>query len=682
MSVMTWRAARSGAGVMTVLLGLFPALFAQADAPPPPADPAAGRPAETAQPAPPAGTEARRGGNLQDYLAGGEQATPSETSEYIWLDVKDKDLNDILRSISRQVGVNIIADPEVKEKVTIQLDRVEWRNALTVIAKQTHCQVLEVSDRLIRFTQPPSISMEFQDADIKIVLELLAKQSGANIVMAPDIQGKVSLSLREVPWREALDTIVKTAGYTIVKADTVTGNEILRVVRPESLKDQLVTEYFLLQYIRPDDPYRAIISDVEKYAQSPFSGQGASGALDKTQAGDKEKAGFSLEEALRETLSKEGSLRYDEHTNTFIVKDTKPKLDEMREIIKKVDIRPAQIFVEVKFISTANSDILERGIRFDVPGTPEREGLVISTRGAGPNPLATDPLFLFGGTFPFDIGNLDDSFSNFQALGILDFTQVNAILKLVKDDENSRIVQEPTLTMLDHKPATIFVGEEVPFAVQKVQQDQNGNITVAIEENKRSPINVGFTLYITPHVIPGTDMINISVIPSVSTLSGTTSDIEGFERFEFSSESSDNQALIDLPRLNRQTVVTSLRVYDGHTAVIGGLQTERKREIQTKVPVLSDVPILGNIFTYRRKQNNVDSLIILITPHIVKGSGDEDARYNTAVKKHQERDYFYQNYERLDTPPKKGDPVDSAPPAEGTESQPSQPSSSDQVDEK
>ena len=599
--------------------------------------------------------EAAKGANVQDYLSGAETTAP-ESNEYITFDVKDKDLNEVLRFISRRVGVNIIADPEVKEKVTIQLDRVEWRNALQVLAKQTHCKIIEVSDRLMRFTQPPSISMEFQDADIKVVLDLLAKQSGANIVIASDVQGKVSLSLREVPWREALQTVVETAGYTTVKTEGA--NEILRVVRPESLKDQLETEYFQLLYIRPNDAYVAIASDVGKYAYSQYTGEGASGSLDNKGGGQsREKAGFTLAEALEDTLSKEGRLKYDEHTNTFIVKDTKPKLDQIREIIKHVDVRPPQIYVEVKFIRTTNQDILERGVKFDLPNTPERDGLQIIGKAPPPNPLAAG-LDAIGGTFPFDLGRPDNIFESantggFSSRGILDFTQTQILLKLLKDDENSRIVQEPTLTMLNNKPATIFVGEEVPFAVQKIQSDQNGNITVAIEENKRSPINVGFTLYLTPHVIPGTDMINLTVIPKVSALSGTTSSIEGFERFEFSTSNATTVARIDLPRQALQTVVTYMRVFDGHTAVIGGLQTERKTEIQTQVPILSSIPVLGNLFTWKRKKNNVESMLILITPHIVKNAGEDDMRTDHLLKIHQDKDYFYNKYEKVENPPKK-----------------------------
>ena len=336
MSVTTWRVASFGYGVLCLCL------WAQVVA----EDKAA-----TDKDA------AGKVGNIQDYFSGGEPAA-TESNEYITCDVKDKDLTEVLRFISHQVGVNIIADPEVKEKVTVQFDRVEWRHALDVIAKQTRCRIVHVSDRLIRFTQPPSISMEFQDADIKVVLDLLAKQSGANIVIASDVQGKVSLSLREVPWREALQTLVETAGFVIVKSETESGNEILRVVRPESLKDQLETEYFVLRYVRPNDPYVAIIADVGKYAASQFEGQGASGALDK--AGAREKAGFSLEEALKETLSKDGSLRYDDNTSTLIVKDTKLKLAEIRDIIKRVDSPRMKLLFDVYHVQIQDGDLIRR----------------------------------------------------------------------------------------------------------------------------------------------------------------------------------------------------------------------------------------------------------------------------------------------------------------------------------
>ena len=613
MSFRTWRVRNVPAGIAWLLLMVIPAgVMAQA------------APAS--------------GGSFDDYLVGGAEAPDQESSHFVTLDVKEKDLNEILRFISARIGDNVVADPEVREKVTVQLDYVEWRNALDVIAREAHCKLVDVSSRLIRFTQPPSISMEFQDADIKIVLDLLAKQSGANIVHAPDVAGKVSLSLREVPWREALETIVQTAGFVLVRGESDSNTEILRVMRPEALQKQLITRHFQLKFIRPDPKYHAIVTDVEKVA-------GAKAGSDPQSAGGDEVSSFGLEVALQETISEDGALHFDDHTNTFIVKDTKPKLDEIENIIRLVDVQPALVFVEVKFISTSNSDILERGIKFDLPTTPERDGFQITARGATPDPTATDPLLLFGGTFPFDIGRVDNIPDNFQALGILDFTDTRMLLRLIKDDENSRIVQEPSLTVVDNKAATIFVGETVPFAVQRVQQDQNGNLTVAIDENKRSPINVGFTLYLTPHVVPGTDMINLNVIPKVSRLSGTSSSIAGFERFQFQDAGGQTSSFIDLPREAAQTVVTYLRVRDGHTAVIGGLQTEQKTEIETRIPLLSSIPILGNLFTWKRKQNEVSSLIILITPHILKDASEEDRQFRKIRERHQKKDYFFKKYE-------------------------------------
>ena len=618
MSFRTWRVRNVPAGIAWLLLMVIPAGVMAQDA-------------------------NASGGSFDNYLVGGAQASDQENSHFVTLDVKEKDLNEILRFISRRVGVNVVADPEVREKVTVQLDNVEWRNALEVIARESHCKLGDVSSRLIRFTQPPSISMEFQDADIKVVLDLLAKQSGANIVHAPDVSGKVSLSLREVPWREALETIVQTAGFVLVRGESDSNTEILRVMRPEALQKQLITRHFQLKFIRPDPKYHAIVTDVEKVAGAkPGSDSEAAAA-----AGE-EVSSFGLEIALRETISEDGALHFDDHTNTFIVKDTKPKLDEIEKIIRLVDVQPAQVFVEVKFVSTSNSDILERGIKFDLPTTPERDGFQITARGATPDPTATDPLFLFGGTFPFDIGRVDNVPDNFQALGILDFTDTRLLLRLIKDDENSRIVQEPSLTMVDNKSATIFVGETVPFAVQRVQQDQNGNLTVAIDENKRSPINVGFTLYLTPHVVPGTDMINLNVIPKVSRLSGTSSSIAGFERFQFQDAGGQTSSFIDLPREAAQTVVTYLRVRDGHTAVIGGLQTEQKTEIETRIPLLSSIPVVGNLFTWKRKQNDVSSLIILITPHILKNAAEEDLQFRKIRERHQQKDYFFKKYESTD----------------------------------
>lgn len=571
----------------------------------------------------------------------------ADALEFITIDVREKDLREVLQGIGRQVDVNIVADPEVDEKVTVSLDSVEWRKALEIIARQTNCTIVRESARLIRFAQPPSINIEFQDADLKIVLDLLAKQSGANIVVAEQVTGKVSLSLRNVPWREALDTIVKTAGYVMVEGASDGVTDIIRVVSPEDLTKQLETEVIQLRFVRPPEPYIAKIADVQKHT---FDSRGDEVSVDP-------EAEFTLLTALRKALSEDGEMDYDINTNTLIVKDVRPRLDDIRDLISEMDVEQPLVKVDVKFLSTSNDDILETGLKFDLPDTPAREGLRIN----GFFPESTDivtarelfngvlnPVVGRGGTYPFDLGRFETLRSGFTALGILDFTQTRVLLSMIRDDDNSRIIQEPTLTTLSNVPSTIFVGEAVPFAVQRVQQDQNGNLTVEIDENERSPVNIGFTLYVSPHVIPGTDTIHLNVIPKVSTLTGTTSVIEGFDRFSFSEPGSSLTTFIDLPREASQTVVTNLRVESGHTAVIGGLHTERRVEITTKIPLLSSIPVAGNIFTWKRKAATVDHLLILISPTVMTTTQMMDEAYYEAAARQLKNDYFARKYETKD----------------------------------
>lgn len=583
-------------------------------------------------------------GLFRQYISGSDRE-PGDFlgAGYVNLDCKDEDLSVALKTLSASAGVNIIADANVKEKVTISVERLHWMEAMKLLAKQSNCKVVRVSSRLVRFTQPATVSMEFNDADLKLVVDLIAKQAGVNIVIGRQVEGKVSFSLNNVPWREALDTLVKTAGFVVVRgvASSSGDSSILRVVHPDTLKSEVEMRSFQLRYIRPSEPYVARMANIENLAHEVVGI--SAGAEAKASASD----GFPLEEALRQIVTADGGqLTYDSGTNTIIVKDTQPKLEEMAEIIKLLDVPPAQVHVEVKFIRTTNIDLLEQGVRFDDPSTPERDGFTASTRFITPreNPeFSGDPLSIFGGTFPFNVGQGGVSslgVNGFQALGVLDLTQMHAFLRMVKDDERTQIVQEPSLTMLDNRPAVIFVGETIPFAIQQIQQDQNGNVTVAIEENDRSPINIGFTLYITPHVVPGTDEINLSIIPKVSTLSGSSSSIAGFERFAFSAPGSQTESFIDLPRESAQTVVTYMRVRDGQTAVIGGLQTEKRSNVKTSIPILAGIPLMGRLFSWNKEQAEVESLLIMITPRILNNSEQEEKFFRDRINKHREEDFF------------------------------------------
>ena len=130
----------------------------------------------------------------------------------------------------------------------------------------------------------------------------------------------------------------------------------------DTLKTEFETRHFQLRYIRPSEPYIARMDNIDNLAHEVV------GVSKGAEAASKAGGGFPLEEALRQIVTTDGGqLTYDSGTNTIIVKDTRPKLEEMEKIIKLLDVPPAQVHVEVKFIRTTNTDLLERGVKFDDP---------------------------------------------------------------------------------------------------------------------------------------------------------------------------------------------------------------------------------------------------------------------------------------------------------------------------
>ena len=134
-------------------------------------------------------------------------------------------------------------------------------------------------------------------------------------------------------------------------------------------------------------------------------------------------------------------------------------------------------------------------------------------------------------------------------------------------------------------------------------------------------MQTGFQLYMVPHIIPGTDKIILQVIPEAEQLVGSSSDpnLPGFQIFT-SGEGTENQVEIALPQVASSTLVTTLKLQSGHTAVIGGLISETDTEIERKLPVLGDIPVLDFFFKSVNKSKTQTSLLIFITPRIVRDS--------------------------------------------------------------
>ncbi len=548
---------------------------------------------------------------------------PGDRNTLLTLRLKDRLLKDVVETIRKKVGVNIIMDDGIDETVSIDLEDVHWRTALSLVVEKAGCVLLDKGGSLLKVEKPPRVYFSFQNAPIQQVIDTIAKISGANIVVAPEVQGVISLRLRNIPWRDALDATAKTLGYAVVEEN----RGILRVVPRSNLREDLVTKSFQLRFVRPKSTYQPVINSpyVRNNAQAAVGGE------------------FQLVGALRRVLTPDlGTLEYFEGRNLIVVKDIKPVIDEIEAIINQIDTEPAQIFIDVRFVTTANRDILEYGIDIGDAGwaahvngsaIPVRLPFNLGKGGFEDSIIADDtrsgPFAQAGNPGATTIPNV--------IFGALNFQEVTAALRLLKQDVHSEIIQAPKLVALDHQEATIFVGETVRYAQARAEQGQAGGLQLVVEEAPNSPVSVGFQLLVVPHIVPGTDKIIMDVIPQSDALSGTGSSAlapAGFDVFTVGSGSGDGQ--IALPRVSSSTIATQVLLRSGQTAVLGGLMTDTVSDTVTQLPLLGDIPLLGWLFKHKNTNKTRTSLIVFVTPQLIRSPEEVDENIRRMMREREE----------------------------------------------
>ncbi|MBI2921527.1 MAG: hypothetical protein HYY18_10635 [Planctomycetes bacterium] len=538
------------------------------------------------------------------------------------LDVKGLPLVDVLKKLSSDSGVNIVPDLGIEDRVTVTLVDVPWREALDVVCQQTKCIYKEVSPRLIRVMKPPRVTADFKNSPLVEIIDILANKAGSNIVISPDIDAKIKITMRfqNIPWEDALDALVRTAGY----ASVTEPSGIIRIVHPDKLVTQMETRVFTFKYMRPPDLYRPKIKG-DTMVGDP---KGIDDALKE----------FTVIDALNSSLSRKGttvlgSLKYIQSTNSVIVTDTRPVLDQIQKIIDRLDTEPFQVHLEVKVVSTRNSDLAQVGILYTtgaVRGISVGSSTVFTPNSphSGPDYFGDPPLVGSTSTFrrsrlPFGIGHDLVGSDTFFATNF----NITATLRLFQQDTDSKVEQRPSISVLSDAEATLFVGEEVRWAETKAEQGQAGGLSFTLEEAEDSPIQVGFQLMVIPHVVPGTSKIVMTIIPKSNTLSGSSTILPGFD--EFSLIGGAAPQTIFLPRVATSTVVTRMLVESGNTAVVGGLIEDRETQILDKIPLLGDIPLLGHLFRHTDKSKTKNHLIIFITPRLVRPSGDTITSLNS-----------------------------------------------------
>ena len=449
------------------------------------------------------------------------------------------------------------------------------------------------------------ISLDFKDADIHNILRLIGEVSNLNIITTEDVKGKITVRLMSVPWDQALDVILSTKNLmkieegNIIRITTVEnvrkemeekqkeeGNLIKSVDNRENL-EELVTETFRLNYAKATDLYRVIMG-----AAAP--GAGAAMA-----------PGMGPAKAL---LSTRGSVRADDRTNTLIVRDTRPRIQEIHSLMRKLDLPTPQVLIEARVVQAQTSFIRSLGIQWGgsynqtspnswfwgLTGMNSAMSSNLTTTpmaGWGFNPQTMSPLSMpsnFVVNFPAPAQNTPVGGAAI-SFGKLTGGLVNLDLRLTlgETDSQVRVIARPKLATLDYKEAIIKQGEKIPYE------------TTSAAGTQVQFIDAVLSLKVIPHVTPdGSITMNVKV----------TRDARGSFR------SPINQ----VPSIDNREAATDVMVKDGETLVIGGIYESTTSEVYQGIPWLMKIPVLGWLFKNQELQTIRNELLIFITPTIIQ----------------------------------------------------------------
>lgn len=384
------------------------------------------------------------GSLLHAQEAGG--AVNEDGLDLITIETSEKPLDVVLQWISRRAGVNLVSNETDLPKVTIRLVNVTWQEAVDQIARRYGFVIEKRSDRIWEFTKPPKVRLEFQNAQLPVILEALARQAGVNIVIsdAVDVNRRLTMKLNGVPWREALDVIVKTTGFVWIEQDY----NIIRVVDPEDVQKDLQTRVYRLNYT----------------------------------------PGETAKEIIEVALSDDGEVSHDVRTNSLIITDTEPHLVSSFAILDEVDRRTKQVQIEMKFVEFNTTDALNFGfggaLQMDIDGFGQIESFFFPFDVTAGRFMRPDE-----GDFA-PMPNLPSSTG--LNLGALTFEAVQTF-------NSTEVIQTPTILTLNNEPAEINITQEIRFAEQTVTTE-NGTTIRTLQEAESSPVEDGISIKVTPHI--------------------------------------------------------------------------------------------------------------------------------------------------------------------------------------
>ncbi len=426
----------------------------------------------------------------------------------------------------------------------------------------------ELDDALARFGKD-DISLDVYDVDIANVLRMLGKQNGVNIVAGNDVKGKITVSLRHVTLREALDNIVKANGYTYV-----VDGDVIRVKKPEEFRvGDMVTKVYRLRYIDANSLKDAISEVVSENAKIRVFSSSFQGTTVSSSGGTvtPTTSGRTVRTSTSQQTRKAG------RSSVLIVTDLPENIRHIDQIVDALDVPVPLIMIEAKLIELAPEDEGNLGIDWT-------KAVNVSLYGEQLQPS--------GMSLPYSArADIPNGRVNY---GTLSASQFAAVLNFLRQHTDSKLVSNPRIVAMDNEESVISVGETFP--VPQIQRGVGGQGDMVTFQYK----DVNISLRVTPH-ISDEGTITMYVNPVIEEVTG--------------------EVVIDknrAPITSKRTVQTVVKVKDGDTIVIGGLIKENKTRTVNKVWLLGDIPLIGNLFRQSKLERKQTDLLIFLTPHIVR----------------------------------------------------------------
>ena len=410
------------------------------------------------------------------------------------------------------------------------------------------------------------LSLNFQDIEVRSVLQLIADFTGLNLVASDTVGGSITLRLQNVPWDQALDLILKTKGL-----DKRQIGNVLLVAPADEIAAREKLELETNKQIAELAPVRLDIIQVN-YAKAADI--------------------VALIKEDEELISDRGFVSSDVRTNTISVRETAEKLDEIRRLVSTWDVPVRQVSIEARIVRAQTNVAENLGVRwggaaYDVSGDNVFTvgGSQQSLQEARDAAAGNSSTITFPGALAVDLGVSGEGTSSFAIGWGSDDFLVDLELSALESDGQAEVVSQPRVVTADRQTASIKSGEEIPYQ----RASSSGATAVSFKEAVLS-------LEVTPQITPDDKIIMDLVV----------------------NQDSRGEVTAGIPSINTNQVTTQVLVGNGETVVLGGIFQSQVATQTTKTPFLGDIPYLGRLFKRTEKIDERSELLIFITPKIIK----------------------------------------------------------------